>query len=58
MIATLTKSVKTETKTFPIGTRVKTLAVNFGPESIYRYLCECDGEQFEVESHLLEAIKV
>ncbi len=48
MIATLKHSVKTETKTFPTGTKVKTIAIQFGPQREYNYLCECDGIQFSV----------
>ncbi len=58
MIATLKYAVKTETKTFPIGTKVKTLAIKFGVDRVYKYLCEADGVQFEVEARLLEESKI
>lgn len=57
MIATLKHSVKTETKTLPTGTKVKTIAIKFGPDRVYKYLCEADGVQFEVEARLLEESK-
>ena len=46
--------MKIEKRSFEKGTKVTTLAVNFGPEREYSYLCETEGTQFWVDLTLLE----
>ena len=57
MIATLKKSITNGKKIIPQGTVVKTIAVSWNEERVYKYLCEFEDEKIWIELSLLENIK-
>jgi hypothetical protein len=54
MTANFKKSLKVDKMTFDRDFKISIVAVQFGPERTYSYLCEFQGVQYPIDSSALE----